>query len=54
MLTGVVNSFMQMVAEGDIVNINVSTEADTNNIYETVLNINREKFRQTGKNLLMT
>jgi len=51
-LTTVVNSFMQMVAEGDIIDININTEADTNNIYETVVNMNRQKFRQTGKNPL--
>ena len=51
-LTGVVNGFMQMVAEGDIVTINVNAEADPNNIYEYVVNTNRQKFRQTGKNPL--
>lgn len=51
-LTGVVNGFMQMVAEGDIVTVNVNAEADPNNIYEYVVNANRQKFRQTGKNPL--
>ena len=54
MLTGVVNSFMQLVAEGDIVNINVTGEVDTNNLYELIVNTNREKFKQTGKNKLMS
>lgn len=52
MLTGVVNSFMQMVADGDLININVNAEADPNNIYELVVNANRQKFKQTGKNPL--
>lgn len=47
------NTLLSMLEEGDIVNINVTTEADTNNIYDTVVNVNRQKFRQTGKNLLM-
>ena len=47
-----VNSLINMLAEGDIIDININTEADTNNIYETVVNMNRQKFRQTGKNPL--
>ena len=47
-----VNSLMQMLAEGDIVTVNVNAEADPNNIYEYVVNANRQKFRQTGKNPL--
>ena len=53
-LTGVVNQFMSMVEEGDIVNVNVTGEVDTNNLYELVVNTNREKFKQTGKNKLMS
>ena len=51
-LTNVVNGFMQMVADGDIVTVNVNAEADPNNIYNLVVNSNRQKFRQTGKNPL--
>ena len=47
-----VNSFMQMVAEGDIITVNVNAEADPNNIYNYVIDANRRKFRQTGKNPL--
>ena len=49
-----VNSLMQMLAEGDIVTVNVTGEVDTNNLYELVVNTNREKFKQTGKNKLMS
>ena len=41
-----------MVEEGELVNINVNAEADPNNIYELVVNTNRQKFKQTGKNPL--
>ena len=47
-----VTALINMLAEGDIVTINVQTESDPNNIYETVVNTNRQKFRQTGKNPL--
>ena len=47
-----VNSFMQMVADGDIITVNVNAEADPNNIYNYVIDANRRKFRQTGKNPL--
>ena len=47
-----INSFMRMVEEGELVNINVNAEADPNNIYELVVNTNRQKFKQTGKNPL--
>ena len=53
-LTGVVNQFMSMVEEGDIVNVNVTGEVDTNNLYELVVKTNHEKFKQTGKNKLMS
>lgn len=49
-----VNNLMQMLAEGDIVTVNVTGEVDTNNLYELVVNTNREKFKQTGKNKLMS
>lgn len=51
-MAGLINSFMQMVADGDLININVNAEADPNNIYELVVNTNRQKFKQTGKNPL--
>lgn len=51
-LTTVVNSFMQMVADGDIITVNVNAEADPNNIYNYVIDANRQRFRQTGKNPL--
>jgi hypothetical protein len=47
-----INSFMRMVEEGELVNINVNAEADPNNIYELVVNANRQRFKQTGKNPL--
>jgi len=49
-----VNNLMNMLAEGDIVTVNVTGEVDTNNLYELVVNTNREKFKQTGKNKLMS
>lgn len=51
-MAGLINSFMQMVADGELININVNAEADPNNIYELVVNTNRQKFKQTGKNPL--
>jgi hypothetical protein len=48
-----VNGLMQMLAEGDIITVNVNAESDPNNIYELVVNTNREKFKQTGKNKLV-
>jgi len=43
---------MQMVADGDIITVNVNAEADPNNIYNYIIDANRRKFRQTGKNPL--
>ena len=51
-MAGLINSFMQMVADGELIKINVNAEADPNNIYELVVNTNRQKFKQTGKNPL--
>ena len=48
------NTLLSMLEEGDIITVNVNAESDPNNIYELVVNTNREKFKQTGKNKLMS
>ena len=49
-LTGVVDSFMTMIESGAGVNVKVSAEPDPTNIYNLVVDVNKQEFKRTGRN----
>ena len=49
-LTSVVDSFMTMIEAGAGVNINVTAEPDPTNIYNLVVDTNKQEFKRTGRN----
>ena len=51
-MNSLINSFMNLVADGEIVTVNVNAEANNDNLYQMVVDTNKQKFRQTGKNPL--
>jgi len=53
-LTGVVNQFMTMIANGAGITVNVNAEADPTNIYQLVVDVNKQEFKRTGVNNLVS
>jgi hypothetical protein len=51
-LTGVVDQFMTMIANGAGITVNVNAEADPTNIYQLVVDVNKQEFKRTGVNNL--
>lgn len=46
------DSLMTMLAEGDIVTVNVNAEENPDNLYNLIVNTNRQNFKRTGRNQL--
>lgn len=46
------DSLMTMLAEGDIVTVNVNAEGNPDNLYNLIVDTNRQNFKRTGRNQL--